>query len=193
MKMAGLSDIVSCILVEVHRRFEGAYCLYQYTDIGGSTKFWNVVLIQDYTAIYPRKLSSSTKSVAPEPAGSWPYLQQPATGPYPQPVDPLYTPPANLPKINSDFILPSTPWPSKWFLSLWLPHRNLAHFPVLYHACHMPRTPHSPSFDLPNNIWGWVRNMKLLIVQLPPFSCYFIPLCSKEHEIALLSQVLVFC
>jgi hypothetical protein len=25
-------------------------------------------------------------------------------------------------------------------------------------------------------IWGWVQNMKLLILQLPPFSCCFIPL-----------------
>jgi hypothetical protein len=27
--------------------------------------------------------------------------------------------------------------------------------------------------------WWWVQNMKLLTVQLPPFSCYFIPLLSK--------------
>jgi hypothetical protein len=33
-------------------------------------------------------------------------------------------------------------------------------------------------FDLPN-ILGWVQNMKLLIVQLPPFSCHLIPLWSK--------------
>jgi hypothetical protein len=32
----------------------------------------------------------------------------------------------------------------------------------------MSRPPHSPSFDLPNDIWGGVQNMKLLIVQLPP-------------------------
>jgi hypothetical protein len=40
----------------------------------------------------------------------------------------------------------------------------------------MSRPPHSPLFDLPNNIWGGVQNMKLLIVQLSAFSCYFIPL-----------------
>jgi hypothetical protein len=34
-------------------------------------------------------------------------------------------------------------------------------------------------FDLLNNIWGWVQIMKFLIVQLHPFSCYFIPLWSK--------------
>jgi hypothetical protein len=33
-------------------------------------------------------------------------------------------------------------------------------------VCHMSRSPHSPWFDLPNNILGWVQNMKLLIVQL---------------------------
>jgi hypothetical protein len=35
--------------------------------------------------------------------------------------------------------------------------------------------PHSPWLDLPNNIWWGVQNMKLLTVQLSPFSCYFIP------------------
>jgi hypothetical protein len=34
----------------------------------------------------------------------------------------------------------------------------------------MPCPPHSPWLDLPNDIWGWVQIMKLLIVQLPPFS-----------------------
>jgi hypothetical protein len=36
----------------------------------------------------------------------------------------------------------------------------------------LSRAPHSPWFDVPNNIWGGVQNMKLLIVKLPPFSCY---------------------
>jgi hypothetical protein len=34
----------------------------------------------------------------------------------------------------------------------------------------MPRPPHSPRLDLPNDIWGLVQIMKFLIVQLPPFS-----------------------
>jgi hypothetical protein len=38
---------------------------------------------------------------------------------------------------------------------------------------------HSTWFDLPNNVWGWEQNMKLLTEQLPPFSCYFLPLWSK--------------
>jgi hypothetical protein len=43
----------------------------------------------------------------------------------------------------------------------------------------MPCIPHPPCLDLPNDIWGWVQFMKLLIVQLPPFSWYFIRLRSK--------------
>jgi hypothetical protein len=43
----------------------------------------------------------------------------------------------------------------------------------------MSRSPHSPWFDLHNNIWGGVQIMTLLIVQLPPFSCYFVPLRPK--------------
>jgi hypothetical protein len=38
----------------------------------------------------------------------------------------------------------------------------------------VPYVPNSPWFDLPDNIWGGVQNMKLPIVQLSPFSCYFI-------------------
>jgi hypothetical protein len=37
-------------------------------------------------------------------------------------------------------------------------------------VCYMPRPPHSPWLDLPNDIWGWVQISKLLIVQLPPVS-----------------------
>jgi hypothetical protein len=34
----------------------------------------------------------------------------------------------------------------------------------------MPCPSHSPWFDLPNNIWWLVKNMKLLIVKLSSFS-----------------------
>jgi hypothetical protein len=37
-------------------------------------------------------------------------------------------PPASLPKIHSDPILPSTPQSSKWSLSFGLSHQNLVHF-----------------------------------------------------------------
>jgi hypothetical protein len=40
----------------------------------------------------------------------------------------------------------------------------------------VPRPPHFPWLHLPNDIWGWIKNMKLLIVQLCPFFCYFLPL-----------------
>jgi hypothetical protein len=79
-------------------------------------------------------------------------------------LNPLYTPAASLLKIHSDPIVPSTTWSSKWSLFFWLFHQNLVHFPLLSHAYHISRPSHSPWFDLPNNIWGWVQNMKLLIV-----------------------------
>jgi hypothetical protein len=41
---------------------------------------------------------------------------------------------------------------------------KLVHFSLLSHACHMPRPPHLPWLDLPNDSWGWVQTMKLLIV-----------------------------
>jgi hypothetical protein len=49
----------------------------------------------------------------------------------------------------------------------------------------MPRPPHSPWFDLPNNIWGGEQNMKLLIVQLPPFSRYLVPLRSTCFSVGI--------
>jgi hypothetical protein len=42
-------------------------------------------------------------------------------------------------------------------------------YTFLTHACHMLHPTHSPWFDLPNDVWGWVQYMKLLIVPLPPF------------------------
>jgi hypothetical protein len=53
------------------------------------------------------------------------------------------------------------PWSYEWSLSFGLSHQNLIHFSLLSHACHMPRPPHSPWLDLPNDIWGWVQIMKL--------------------------------
>jgi hypothetical protein len=43
----------------------------------------------------------------------------------------------------------------------------------------MPRLPHSPWFDLPNNIWWWLQIMKLSTVQRSALFSYFIPLGTK--------------
>jgi hypothetical protein len=77
-------------------------------------------------------------------------------------LNPLWTARANLPKIHSDPSLPFTSWPSKWSLTFWLSQQNPVQFSLLSHACYMPRPLRSPWFDLPNSIWGWVQNMKLL-------------------------------
>jgi hypothetical protein len=57
--------------------------------------------------------------------------------------------------------------------------QKLLYSSLTYHAYHMSSPPHSPWLDLPNNMWGGVQVMKLLTVQLLPFSCYFIPLRSQ--------------
>jgi hypothetical protein len=41
--------------------------------------------------------------------------------------------------------------------------------------------PHSPWFDVPNYIWGWVQIKRLHIVQLHPLSCYYAPLRSRLY------------
>jgi hypothetical protein len=101
--------------------------------------------------------------VAPEPEVSSPHSQKPSSGPYPEPGQstPHPPPPTNLPKVHFDPILLSTPWSSDWAFSFELSHQNPVHVSPLSHACHTPCPPHSPWFDLPNNIRWWVQIMKL--------------------------------
>jgi hypothetical protein len=51
-------DVAPCSLIEVYRRFRGAYCLLMHRpDDGGSMHLWNVLqLLRDYTAQYPKRL-----------------------------------------------------------------------------------------------------------------------------------------
>jgi hypothetical protein len=72
--------------------------------------------------------------------------------------------------------------------SFGLSRQNPAQVSPLYRACHMPRPPHSPWFDLLDDIWWWVQITKLPIVQLSPFSRYFIPLRSKYSPSTLFSD-----
>jgi hypothetical protein len=105
--------------------------------------------------------------------------KNPPTVPILSQMNPLHTSPANLLKIHSDSVshlrlgLPSRLFPSGF------PTKTLYTF--LSHECHMSRPRNSPGLNLPSDIWEWVQIMKLLIVQLPPFSCYFIPLRTKYH------------
>jgi hypothetical protein len=78
-----------------------------------------------------------------------------------------------------------------WVMSLFwaYPPKPCTHFFPL-HVCYMSCPPRSPWFRMSNDIWGWGQIMKLLIMQLPPFSCYFIPLRSKYFSVVLFSNVL---
>jgi hypothetical protein len=118
--------------------------------------------------------------VAPEPEGSSPQSQQPASDPYPEPGKSTPHPPTNLSKVHFDPILPSISWSCRWSLSFGLSHRNPVHVSPLSLVCDMPLPPHSAWFDLPSDIWWWVHVMKLPIMQLSPLSRYFIPLGSKH-------------
>jgi hypothetical protein len=101
--------------------------------------------------------------VAPELEGSSPHSQEPVTGPYPAPAESTAPPPQPvfltsilIPSSHLRLGLPSGPFPTGF------PTKTL--FTFLSHVCHMPRPPHSPWFRLPNDIWGWIQNMKLLTV-----------------------------
>jgi hypothetical protein len=120
-----------------------------------------------------------TNSVVPETESSSPHSQEPATSPYPEPDESTpythththtHTPtnqPTNLPKICSNPILPSMPRSSKWCLSFRLSHQNPVHFSPLSYAGQVPCPPHYPCFDLPNDIWWWVKFMKLNYEAMP--------------------------
>jgi hypothetical protein len=79
-----------------------------------------------------------SNSVVQEPEGSSPHSQQPATGPYHEPVESNAPPPpqANLPKIHSDSILPPTPWFSELSLCFGLPTKTLYKFRDSRQTCH---------------------------------------------------------
>jgi hypothetical protein len=116
--------------------------------------------------------------VALELQGSSRHSKEPATGPYPEPVEST-SPPSQIPYVPFWSHSTLTPMFYEWSLSFGVSHQNLVQFSLLSHTYHMSRPPHSPWFNLSNDIWIWVQIMKLLIVQLPPLSCYVSPLRSK--------------
>jgi hypothetical protein len=62
MKTTAFWDITPCVFLEVNWRFRGVYCLHpqDHPDDWGSKNFCNVsLLLRDYTAQYPRRLSYS--------------------------------------------------------------------------------------------------------------------------------------
>ena len=54
------------------------------------------------------------------------------------PPNPVHTPTSHLLQIHPNIIHSSTPRPPQWFLSLWLPHQDPIHPPLLTHTRHMP-------------------------------------------------------
>jgi hypothetical protein len=62
MKMNAFWDTVPCSLVEVYRRFRGAYYLHHRPDDRRNKHLWKVgKILPDYTARHPRRHSSSTE------------------------------------------------------------------------------------------------------------------------------------
>ena len=55
-------------------------------------------------------------------------------------------------KIHPNMIHPSTPRSPQWSPSLWFPHQDPIHPPILTHKCHMPNPSHSSRFYHPHNI-----------------------------------------
>jgi hypothetical protein len=138
--------VAQCNLVEINRRCRGGNCLHHQGDFCQTTQhkiprrqsssyqpLWEPEVSQKLGLLAQfcivQLYFKPTNSVSPEPEGSSPYSQEPATGPYAEPARPTLHPlPANLPKIHSDDILPSTPRSSEWSFSSGLSHQYLVHF-----------------------------------------------------------------
>ena len=52
--------------------------------------------------------------------------------------NPVLTPTSHLLEIHPNIIHPSMPRSPHWSLSLWFPHQDPIHPPLLTHTCHMP-------------------------------------------------------
>jgi hypothetical protein len=112
-----------------------------------------------------------TNSVAQEPEGSSPH--SPPSVPVLSQSNPVHTPQGNLPKIHSDPIFQPTPWSSKWYFSVGLPHQNLVHFSLFSYACHMPRPPHTPQIFAINMYFFKIINVIFVVFCLTDvnFAC----------------------
>jgi hypothetical protein len=81
-----------------------------------------------------------------EHEGSLLRLQEPATGPCPEPDASNPHIPPRFPKIHSNIILPSTPASSEWSLHFRFSSQdivNISHISYAY-ACYTPLPYHSP-------------------------------------------------
>ena len=52
--------------------------------------------------------------------------------------NPVHIPTSHLLEIHPNIIHPSTPKSPQWSLSLWFPHQEPIHSPLLNHTCRMP-------------------------------------------------------
>jgi hypothetical protein len=66
----------------------------------------------------------------------------------------VHIPTSHLLEIHPNIIHPSMPRSPRWSLSLWFPHQDPMHPPLLTHTCHTPSPSHSSRFYHPHNI-GW--------------------------------------
>jgi hypothetical protein len=153
--MTASLDISPHSLVKVYRSFTNAWVV--------STFFYG----------------TTTKSVAPETEGSLPHSQKPTTNPYPGPLESAPHPQPILPRsilMSSSNLHPGRP--SGLFPSMFRTK-------TLYTFLSSPMRATCPAhhfrlvFITLMILREWVQIMKLLIVQLPLFSCYLIPLKSK--------------
>jgi hypothetical protein len=79
-------------------------------------------------------------------------------------INPDHAPTSHFLNIQLNIIFPSTPWSSKWSLSLRFSHQNPVCTSPLTHICYIPCPSHTSRFDHPNNTWWGLQIIKLLII-----------------------------
>ena len=89
-------------------------------------------------------------------------------------------PPSHFLKIDFSIILPLF-GSSMWFLSLRFPHLNHSCTSPFPHTYNMPCQSHSSWFYHPNNIWRWVRIIKLIVTYSSPLPCHVVHFRPEYH------------
>ena len=124
----------------------------------------NVTYLLTYSMVQSPSWEANWFAASQEiPRISWNPKVQYRTHKRPPPIpilgqpNPVHIPTSHLLEIHPNIIHPSTPRSPQWSPSLWFPHQDPIHPPLLTHTRHMPCPSHSSRFYHSHNIGWWVQ------------------------------------
>ena len=106
--------------------------------------------------------------------------------------NPVHIPTSHLLEIRPNIIHTSTPRSPQWSPSLWFPHQDPIHTPLLTHTCHMPSPSHSSPFYSPTQYWVRSTNHlapRYAISSIPPLPRpSYVQIFSSTHSVYCVTQ-----